>query len=135
MATDKKFLFFRIACLFHWPVKDGSKAGLLRAARARAVPEFLKGGKTQLWPRNSILRTACLSEDVERARRMGPSLREIHGAQSQREHEEKQAPKPAAPMALVPCFLRKAHPMTKCTLSSEFTHKATSFIILGRPCI
>lgn len=95
------------------------------------MPEFLKGGKTQLWPRNSILRTACLSEDVERARGMGPSLREMHRAQSQREHEEKQAPKPAAPMALVPCFLRKAHPMTK-SLSSEFTHKAKSFISLGR---
>lgn len=95
------------------------------------MPEFLKGGKTQLWPRNSILRTVCLSEDVERARRM----REMHGAQSQREHEEKQAPKPAAPMALVPRFLRNAHPVTKCALSSEFTHRATSFIILGRSCI
>lgn len=99
------------------------------------MPEFLKGGKTQLWPRNSILRTVCLSEDVERARRMGPSLREMHGAQSQREHEEKQAPKPAAPMALVPRFLRNAHPVTKCVLSSEFTHRATSFIILGRSCV
>ena len=72
---------------------------------------------------------------MERVRRMGPSLREMHGAQSQREHEEQQAPKPAALMALVPCFLRKAHPMTKSTLSSEFTHKAKSFIILGRTCI